>query len=67
MANVQLMEEDFLSWSMDEIEMKQKLGKEIKAVTGDEAIQKTSRNVLQRRKLNRPLTKQSRPRQSICI
>jgi len=34
------MAEDFLSWSMDEIEMKQKLGKEIKAVTGDEAIQK---------------------------
>ena len=51
-ANVQLMEEDFLSWSMDEIEMKQKLGKEIKVVTGVEAIQRTSRNVLQRWKLN---------------
>ena len=42
------MEEDFLSWSMDEIEKKQKLGKEIKVVTGVEAIQRTSRNVLQR-------------------
>ena len=35
------MEEDFLSWSMDEIGMKQKLGKEIKVVTGDEEIQRT--------------------------
>jgi len=34
------MAEDFLSWSMDEIEIKQKLRKEIKAVTGDEVIQK---------------------------
>jgi len=41
------MEEDFVSWSMDEIEMKQKLGKEMKVVTGDEAIQKTPRNVPQ--------------------
>lgn len=37
-ANVQLMEEDFVSWPMDEIEMEQKLGKEIKVVTRDEAI-----------------------------
>ena len=40
MANVQLIAQDFLSWSMDEIEIKQKLRKEIKVVTRDEVIQK---------------------------
>jgi len=34
------MAKDFLSWSMDEIEIKQKLRKEIKVVTEDEVIQK---------------------------
>jgi len=34
------MVEDFLSWSMDEIEIKQKLIKEIKAATGNEVVQK---------------------------
>jgi len=34
------MAEDFLSWSMDEIEIKQKLRKEIEAITGDEVIHK---------------------------
>jgi len=41
------MEGDSLAWSMEGIEMKQKLGKEIKVVTVDEQIQQISRNVLQ--------------------